>query len=28
VLDRGRVALTGTAEDVRADPKLLLYLAP
>ena len=28
VLDRGRVALTGTAEEVRADPKLLLYLAP
>jgi len=28
VLDRGRVSLTGTAEDVRADPKLLLYLAP
>jgi urea transport system ATP-binding protein len=28
VLDRGRVALTGVAADVRADPKLLQYLAP
>ena len=28
VLDRGRVALTGSAADVRADPKLLQYLAP
>ncbi|WP_322514485.1 ABC transporter ATP-binding protein [Rhodopseudomonas palustris] len=28
VLDRGRVALTGTAEDVRNDPRLLQYLAP
>jgi urea transport system ATP-binding protein len=28
VLDRGRVALTGPAADVRADPKLLQYLAP
>jgi branched-chain amino acid transport system ATP-binding protein len=28
VLDRGRVALTGAAADVRADPKLLQYLAP
>lgn len=28
VLDRGRVALTGPAEDVRSDPRLLQYLAP
>jgi branched-chain amino acid transport system ATP-binding protein len=28
VLDRGRVALTGAAADVRADAKLLQYLAP
>ncbi|MCG6207912.1 ABC transporter ATP-binding protein [Rhodopseudomonas sp. HC1] len=28
VLDRGRVALTGTAEEVRNDPRLLQYLAP
>jgi branched-chain amino acid transport system ATP-binding protein len=28
VLDRGTVALTGSAEDVRTDPKLLQYLAP
>jgi branched-chain amino acid transport system ATP-binding protein len=28
VLDRGRVALTGSAQDVRTDPKLLQYLAP
>jgi branched-chain amino acid transport system ATP-binding protein len=28
VLDRGRVALTGAAQDVRNDPKLLQYLAP
>jgi branched-chain amino acid transport system ATP-binding protein len=28
VLDRGRVALTGPAEDVRDDPRLLQYLAP
>ena len=28
VLDRGRVALTGAAADVRADPNLLQYLAP
>jgi branched-chain amino acid transport system ATP-binding protein len=28
VLDRGRVALTGPAAEVRADPKLLQYLAP
>jgi branched-chain amino acid transport system ATP-binding protein len=28
VLDRGRVALTGSAQDVRVDPKLLQYLAP
>jgi branched-chain amino acid transport system ATP-binding protein len=28
VLDRGRIALTGAAADVRADPKLLQYLAP
>jgi len=28
VLDRGRVALAGPAEEVRRDPKLLQYLAP
>ena len=28
VLDRGRVALAGSAQDVRNDPKLLQYLAP
>jgi branched-chain amino acid transport system ATP-binding protein len=28
VLDRGRVALTGPAADVRDDPRLLHYLAP
>jgi branched-chain amino acid transport system ATP-binding protein len=28
VLDRGRVALTGSSQDVRTDPKLLQYLAP
>ena len=28
VLDRGRVALTGSAQAVRDDPKLLQYLAP
>jgi branched-chain amino acid transport system ATP-binding protein len=28
VLDRGRVALAGTAESVRHDPRLLRYLAP
>jgi hypothetical protein len=28
VLDRGTVALTGPAQDVRTDPKLLQYLAP
>ncbi|RJF69482.1 ABC transporter ATP-binding protein [Rhodopseudomonas palustris] len=28
VLDRGRVALTGTAEEVRNDPRLLQFLAP
>lgn len=28
VLDRGRVALTGTADEVRNDPRLLQYLAP
>jgi branched-chain amino acid transport system ATP-binding protein len=28
VLDRGRVALTGSAHDVRNDPRLLQYLAP
>jgi branched-chain amino acid transport system ATP-binding protein len=28
VLDRGRVALSGAADDVRNDPKLLHYLAP
>ncbi|MGO3927587.1 ABC transporter ATP-binding protein [Rhodopseudomonas pseudopalustris] len=28
VLDRGRVALTGAADDVRNDPRLLQYLAP
>jgi urea transport system ATP-binding protein len=28
VLDRGRVALAGTAENVRRDPRLLSYLAP
>jgi branched-chain amino acid transport system ATP-binding protein len=28
VLDRGRVALSGAADDVRHDPKLLHYLAP
>jgi branched-chain amino acid transport system ATP-binding protein len=28
VLDRGTVALTGPAQDIRTDPKLLQYLAP
>jgi branched-chain amino acid transport system ATP-binding protein len=28
VLDRGRVALSGAADDVRNDPKLLHYLTP
>jgi branched-chain amino acid transport system ATP-binding protein len=28
VLDRGTVALKGSAQDVRIDPKLLQYLAP
>ncbi|WBU30872.1 ABC transporter ATP-binding protein [Rhodopseudomonas palustris] len=28
VLDRGRVALIGTADEVRNDPRLLQYLAP
>lgn len=28
VLDRGRVALTGTADEIRNDPRLLQYLAP
>jgi len=28
VLDRGRVALTGSAQEVRDDPRLLQYLAP
>ncbi|MDB5631394.1 MAG: transporter related, partial [Tardiphaga sp.] len=28
VLDRGRVALAGPADEVRSDPKLLQYLAP
>ncbi|MFT0878611.1 ABC transporter ATP-binding protein [Rhodopseudomonas sp. G2_2311] len=28
VLDRGHVALTGTADEVRNDPRLLQYLAP
>jgi branched-chain amino acid transport system ATP-binding protein len=28
VLDRGRVALAGAAQDVRNDPKLLQFLAP
>ena len=28
VLDRGRVALTGSAQEVRNDPRLLQYLAP
>ena len=28
VLDRDRVALAGAAEQVRANPKLLQYLAP
>ena len=28
VLDRGRVALAGTADSVRRDPRLLRYLAP
>jgi branched-chain amino acid transport system ATP-binding protein len=28
VLDRGRVALQGSAEKVRNDPELLRYLAP
>ncbi|HTE94684.1 MAG TPA: ABC transporter ATP-binding protein, partial [Bradyrhizobium sp.] len=28
VLDRGRVALVGSAAEVRHDPKLLQYLAP
>jgi branched-chain amino acid transport system ATP-binding protein len=28
VLDRGRVALAGSAQEVRDDPRLLQYLAP
>jgi len=28
VLDRGRVAITGSAQEVRNDPRLLQYLAP
>jgi branched-chain amino acid transport system ATP-binding protein len=28
VLDRGRVAISGTAQEVRNDPRLLQYLAP
>jgi branched-chain amino acid transport system ATP-binding protein len=28
VLDRGRVALSGTAHEVRADPRLVQFLAP
>jgi branched-chain amino acid transport system ATP-binding protein len=28
VLDRGRVALQGTADDVRNNPDLVRYLAP
>jgi branched-chain amino acid transport system ATP-binding protein len=28
VLDRGRVAITGSAQEVRDDPRLLQYLAP
>lgn len=28
VLDRGRVALTGSAGEIRDDPRLLQYLAP
>ena len=28
VLDRGRVALAGSAQQVRDDPRLLQYLAP
>jgi branched-chain amino acid transport system ATP-binding protein len=28
VLDRGTVALMGSSQDVRTDPKLLQYLAP
>jgi branched-chain amino acid transport system ATP-binding protein len=28
VLDRGRVALTGAAQEIRNDPRLLQYLAP
>lgn len=28
VLDRGRVALTGAADEIRDDPRLLQYLAP
>jgi branched-chain amino acid transport system ATP-binding protein len=28
VLDRGRVALTGSAQEIRNDPRLLQYLAP
>jgi len=28
VLDRGRVAITGSAQEIRDDPRLLQYLAP
>lgn len=28
VLDRGRIALQGRPDDVRADPRLIEYLAP
>ena len=28
VLDRGRVALSGSSQDIRNDPRLLTYLAP
>jgi len=28
VLDRGRVALAGSSQQVRDDPRLLQYLAP
>jgi branched-chain amino acid transport system ATP-binding protein len=28
VLDRGRVAIMGSAQEVRDDPRLLHYLAP